>query len=263
MSANKFDCLSIDKDEDVLCVHFPKAKKYVYGKVEGRHAFGRVDVVGPFYVSDEEQSEFTRLMHPLEVLDYILIEDPALENEASEQFKADLDNSVANMALALAYQAYHMRDTDKPLLDIISNHEDSYLRSEQAVIEGHPLHPGAKLRKGLSAQENIYYSSEYGQEINLKCVLIHKSIANTQALANNYNEEIKSIFPKLHTQISNELNQSVNLSEYHLMIVHPWQYDYILKEQYQAELEQQLIFPLNISLPYYACLLYTSPSPRD
>lgn len=94
-----------------------------------------------------------RVTHPLEVLDYILIEDPTLDNEASEQFKADLDNSVANMALALAYQAYHMRDTDKPLLDIISNHEDSYLRSEQAVIEGHPLHPGAKLRKGLSAQE--------------------------------------------------------------------------------------------------------------
>lgn len=26
--------------------------------------------------------------------------------------------------------------------------DDSYLRSEQSVIEGHPLHPGAKLRKG-------------------------------------------------------------------------------------------------------------------
>lgn len=59
VSADKLNRLPIDKDEDVLCVHFPKAKKYVYGKVEGRHAFGRVDVVGPFYVSDEEQSEFT------------------------------------------------------------------------------------------------------------------------------------------------------------------------------------------------------------
>lgn len=261
-SADKFDRLPIDKDEDVLCVHFPKAKKYVYGKVEGRHAFGRVDVVGPFYVSDEDQSEFTRVTHPLEVLDYILIEDPTLDNEASEQFKDDLDNSVANMALALAYQAYHMRDTDKPLLDIISNHEDSYLRSEQAVIEGHPLHPGAKLRKGLSAQENIYYSSEYGNEIKLKCVLIHESIANTQALANNYNKEIKTIFPELYAQISNELDQAKDLSQYHLMIVHPWQYDYILKEQYQAELEQQLIIPLNISLPYYAGLSFRTLMPK-
>ncbi|GGG90555.1 sialic acid synthase [Staphylococcus pragensis] len=262
MSVSKLDRLPIDKDEDVLCIHFPKAKKYIYGKVEGRHAFGRVDVVGPFFESKEEQSEFTRVMHPLEVLDNILIEDPTLNNEASDQFKDDLDNSVANMALALAYQAYHMRDMNKPLLDIISTHEDSYLRSEQAVIEGHPLHPGAKLRKGLSAQENIYYSSEYGKEIHLKCVLIHESIANTQALSNSYNNEIESILPELYAQISKELDESINLSQYHLMIVHPWQYDYILKVQYQSELEQQLIIPLNMSLPYYAGLSFRTLMPK-
>ena len=33
----------------------------------------------------------------------------------------------------------------------------------------HPLHPGAKLRKGLNANENIKYSSEYNKEIHLKC----------------------------------------------------------------------------------------------
>ncbi|WP_413470817.1 IucA/IucC family protein [Staphylococcus sp. Marseille-Q1834] len=262
VSASKFARLSIDKAEDVLCIHFPKAKKYIYGKVEGRHAFGRVDVVGPFFESKEEQSEFTRVMHPLEVLDNILIEDPTLNNEASDQFKDDLDNSVANMALALAYQAYHMRDMNKPLLDIISTHEDSYLRSEQAVIEGHPLHPGAKLRKGLSAQENIYYSSEYGKEIHLKCVLIHESIANTQALSNSYNNEIESILPELYAQISKELDESINLSQYHLMIVHPWQYDYILKVQYQSELKQQLIIPLNMRLPYYAGLSFRTLMPK-
>lgn len=262
MSASKLGRLPIDKDEGVLCIHFPKAKKYIYGKVEGRHAFGRVDVVGPFFESKEEQSEFTRVMHPLEVLDNILIEDPTLNNEASDQFKDDLDNSVANMALALAYQAYHMRDMNKPLLDIISTHEDSYLRSEQAVIEGHPLHPGAKLRKGLSAQENIYYSSEYGKEIHLKCVLIHESIANTQALSNSYNNEIESILPELYAQISKELDESITLSQYHLMIVHPWQYDYILKVQYQSELEQQLIIPLNMSLPYYAGLSFRTLMPK-
>ena len=41
----------------------------------------------------------------------------------------------------------------------------------------------AKLRKGLNANENIKYSSEYNKEIHLKCVLIHQSIARTQSLS--------------------------------------------------------------------------------
>ena len=124
-----------------------------------------------------------RILHPNEVLADILKENPELDNEASSQFKDDMENSVANMALALSYQAYEMQHSKEPLLEIIINEQDSYLRSEQAVIEGHPLHPGAKLRKGLNANENIKYSSEYNKEIHLKCVLIHQSIARTQSLS--------------------------------------------------------------------------------
>lgn len=46
-----------------------------------------------------------------------------------------MENSVANMALALSYQAYEMQHSKEPLLEIIINEQDSYLRSEQAVIE--------------------------------------------------------------------------------------------------------------------------------
>ena len=80
------------------------------------------------------------------------------------------------MILALSYQAKHMHSNYEPLWELIAKSDDSYLRSEQSVIEGHPLHPGAKLRKGMSAKENIHYSSEYGQEIQLKCVFIHLSL---------------------------------------------------------------------------------------
>ena len=75
-----------------------------------------------------------------------------------------------------------MTHSKEPLLEIIINEQDSYLRSEQAVIEGHPLHPGAKLRKGLNANENIKYSSEYKRN-PFKSVLIHQSIARTQSLS--------------------------------------------------------------------------------
>ncbi|MGT0197816.1 hypothetical protein ACVNPZ_06310 [Staphylococcus aureus] len=46
------------------------------------------------------------------------------------------------MTFAISYQALSMQHDSAPLFNIIENSEDSYLRSEQAVIEGHPLHPG-------------------------------------------------------------------------------------------------------------------------
>ncbi len=38
-------------------------------------------------------------MHPNEILNAILIEAPNLDNEASNQFKDDMNNSVANILL--------------------------------------------------------------------------------------------------------------------------------------------------------------------
>ncbi len=75
-----------------------------------------------------------------------------------------------------------MSQNNEPLLELIINAKDSYLRSEQAVVEGHPLHPGAKLRKGMSPEMTIDYSSEFGNTIPMKFILIHH-IAKVQSLA--------------------------------------------------------------------------------
>ncbi|WP_460990057.1 IucA/IucC family protein, partial [Staphylococcus aureus] len=95
------------------------------------------------------------------------------KNAASDQFQQDLINSATNMTFAISYQAMSMQHDSAPLFNIIENSEDSYSRSEQAVIEGHPLNPGAKLRKGLNALQTFLYSSEFNQPIKLKIGLIH------------------------------------------------------------------------------------------
>ena len=98
---------------------FSESDKYLFAKVSGTHAFGRVDVEGPFYYCDSDGRQCVRILHPNEVLADILKENPELDNEASSQFKDDMENSVANMALALAYQAYEMQHSNEPLLEII------------------------------------------------------------------------------------------------------------------------------------------------
>ncbi|UDI77764.1 sialic acid synthase [Staphylococcus taiwanensis] len=258
---NEINHSPFKNNKNILRIHFPESKTYLYAQIEGTHTFGRIDVIGPFYIS-EDCITFKRLIHPNEVLNYILSEKPELDNSASKQFKDDMDNSVANMALALTYQAFDMRDATQPLWELIRTAKDSYLRSEQAVIEGHPLHPGAKLRKGLNPKETIQYSSEYGNDIHLKCVLIHHSIANTQSLMANYNSEIQKHFPELYSEISQEISDIDNLEDYHVMVIHPWQFDHILLQDYADELESHLIIPLPIVIPYYAGLSFRTLMPK-
>ena len=78
-----------------------------------------VDVEGPFYYQSINDSSFYRVEHPNDILEWVLIEAPELDNEASDQFKDDLTNSAANMIFAISYQAYSMKGESQPLFDII------------------------------------------------------------------------------------------------------------------------------------------------
>ena len=52
-------------------------------------------------------------------------------------------------------------------------------------------------------------------------MLIHQSIARIQSLSFTYDAELEAQFPELYSQIKTECDNLSNLSEYHLMIVHP------------------------------------------
>ena len=103
---------------------------------------------GPFYILKHHNHEYERIQHPNDILDLILAEEPKLDNAASEQFREDLNNSAANMILALSYQAKHMHSNYESLWELIAKSDDSYLRSEQSVIEGHPFIQAQSFVKG-------------------------------------------------------------------------------------------------------------------
>ena len=50
---------------------FPKAINIYSQKVSSTHAFGRVDVEGPFYYCDSDGRQCVRILHPNEVLGYL------------------------------------------------------------------------------------------------------------------------------------------------------------------------------------------------
>lgn len=246
----------------ILEIQFPQAKQTLYAPITGEHAFDRIDVEGPFYIKDDITNTITRVHHPNEILECILIEAPDLKNAASDQFQQDLINSATNMTFAISYQALSMQHDSTPLFNIIDNSEDSYLRSEQAVIEGHPLHPGAKLRKGLNALQTFLYSSEFNQPIKLKIVLIHSKLSRTMSLSKDYDTTVHQLFPDLIKQLENEFTPKFNFNDYHIMIVHPWQLDDVLHSDYQPEVDNELIIEAKHTLDYYAGLSFRTLVPK-
>ena len=61
-----------------LCACIFESDKYLFAKVSSTHAFGRVDVEGPFYYCDSDGRQCVRILHPNEVLADILKENQSL-----------------------------------------------------------------------------------------------------------------------------------------------------------------------------------------
>ncbi|UWF57446.1 sialic acid synthase [Staphylococcus hyicus] len=248
------------KDNDVLFIHFPTQNITICAEVTGRHAFNRIDVQGPFYWCHDHT--YHRVFHPNELLDIILKVDTSLVGEHSQQFEDDLENSATHMALALSYHAFKFKDDKDSLLSFIQKQPDAYLASEQSVIEGHPIHPGAKLRKGMTPKETIAYTSEYGNAISLQFVLIHESLIKTQSIVSTYKEAVFQMFNGLKDAIDEQVASSINTNEYEVMIIHPWQYQQVLMKDYAHELTSNHIIPIAYEVPYYAGLSFRTLMPK-
>lgn len=259
ISNQDLNIVHLPANSKLLSIAFPKLNKTLYATITGEHAFDRLDVQGPFYI--EHNGSYNRVQHPNEILNIILTISPELDNEASTQFYEDLNNSVTNMAIALSYQAYTLENNKKSLYDLIINSEDSYLSSEQFVIEGHPIHPGAKLRKGMTPETVINYSAEFGNAISLQFILIHKSIAKAQTYIEEENDLLFRMFEGLEAAVMNHVGRD-QINQYYVMVVHPWQYDHILLQEYKVELNTKKVIPIDYQQSYYAGLSFRTLMPK-
>ncbi|GAA2636794.1 IucA/IucC family siderophore biosynthesis protein [Dactylosporangium fulvum] len=93
----------------------------------------------------------TRYGHPTRLLDGFRL------GGHSARLARELDNSVANLALALAAAGPDGRPTG--LVDI-----------EQAVVDGHPLHPCCRTRIGMTTLDVLAYAPEHRPRVDLAVV---------------------------------------------------------------------------------------------
>jgi staphyloferrin A synthase len=82
----------------------------------------------------------------------------------------ELDNSVANLALARAAQP--APDGGPATLARAARHPDPLAYLEQSVVDGHPLHPCARTRMGLTEAEVRAYAPEHRPVVRLRRVAV-------------------------------------------------------------------------------------------
>ena len=80
----------------------------------------------------------------------------------------ELDDSVANLAVARAAQP--APDGGAPMLERVAAQPDPLAWLEQSVVDGHPLHPCARTRMGLTPDEVRAYAPEHRPIVRLRRV---------------------------------------------------------------------------------------------
>lgn len=78
-------------------------------------------------------------------------------------FAAELDNSVANLALARAAATGTAPTGD---------HADDLTAAEQSIVDGHPLHPCCRTRTGMTADDVLAYAPEHRPTVDLPVIAV-------------------------------------------------------------------------------------------
>ncbi len=153
-------------------------------------------------------------------------------SEGLERLASELRQSVANLALSRALRALRQQgfeeDNSVAWAAERSRQDPSFATSsffEQWIFEGHPLHPAAKLRKGLPASQALQWMPEAGP-------IVHLAIVGVQR---DHLRETGETVSKLLLQDYPELAPWAE--EWGLLALHPHQVMKVLPKRYQKWLE--------------------------
>lgn len=205
-----------------------------------------------------EQNIQSRLCNALELFDAMQRLGYFAEGGASKlvRLRAELESALMQNQLSSQHQIRsEIWKIDQPA--------ELFIQLEQyAALRDRPYHPLAKLKEGFSNVEYRQFSPEFSQPIRLNWVAIKKEkLVFGQNVSQLEIQQPAKIFlnSEQYLQLHQELTEH-DLSEDYLAIpMHAWQFEHVLTEQFQPELVEQVIIPLN----FQSTNMYASSSLRS
>lgn len=229
-----------------------------------QYTLQQIEIAGDIYYRTSSSEK--KIGHPIELLNLLNI------NLDQKSIVAEIDNSIDNYALALAGACIRKNNivTSKDTITYLINEkrEDSRFSplvfAEQWVIEGHTIHPCSKTRLGVSNDELMEYSPEWGGKPKVVPVAVRKDYVRLNSIdTKSMTDILLHEYPHIKEAAFKQLPTG-GLDLYELIPIHPWQLTHTLETYYKAEMDQDIIIPLvNAEIETFALLSFRSLSPAN
>jgi len=168
---------------------------------------------------------------------------PLLSNKLDHAFHAELKNSSYNNNLIRSYvktlKFQENQYQNSVLYAQEEKRKDPHFSScvffEQSVVSGHPTHPNSKTRLGFSEDDLMMYSPETRNTFGLKLCAVKKEYLHEFSLTEKMPSEMYSAFNL----------PDHKFETYGFILVHPWQFENVIKKDYLSYLEDRTIIDCN------------------
>ncbi|ABO46092.1 rhizoferrin biosynthesis protein FslA [Francisella tularensis] len=232
-------------------------------------SLNRIELPDQLTIQDCLTKRETSLENIEELINWAKDNNPQINHDDWQQFEYELDNSFENELSMNIYRGLRQKQLANTInsanylnlwqwltTTMSKNQQLAFLEQWGAV--GHIYHPSSKTKIGLSKFENILYSPEFENEVNIIFGAIHKNIAHIEIIDNridnyqnwmiiNYPEQYKIWYHKLD-------NRGLDSNNYLMIPIHPWQAEHILPAKHKCLIDCQQLIIIN------DCKYTTKPS---
>ncbi|MFT4922408.1 MAG: siderophore synthetase component [Haloarculaceae archaeon] len=246
-SACPFDA-SVDVptgDHDRIAVlALPASDRVLSVPVLGEAGYDRIHVGDPVTLAGP--TGLATVTHPVDLVGPLEREGAFVDAEQCEVVRAELAESVANLALALLAERVQAARAPESVLDATAEEvpaADRPAYMERLVTRGHPFHPAAKIRRGMSPAEGLAYAPEFASTIHLRFAAVRADVARRTAVnGRTLTDRLLGTFDGLDAAAAGAVPG--DRSEYALIPVHPWQYHHVLPERYASQVHDGRVVPI-------------------
>lgn len=245
----------------------------IEARIARRLTFARFDLAGQVVHVGPAGTETIEAPERLLALVRASLREPSDEARFT-RFVHELENSAANYALALAGAAERRRalsgEAARDSLSYAAARQEAdpafspLAFFEQWVVDGHPLHPGAKIKMGLTPGEVMAHSPEWGAAPDVRLVAVEKTSCRVTSARGRTPAELLAAEWPAHVQAAERAlaRRGLQPSAYELIPMHPWQHDRTLPAMYAEALASGEIVTLDIpAIPTRALMSFRSLAP--
>ncbi|WP_436347541.1 IucA/IucC family protein [Natronorubrum sp. FCH18a] len=259
-----------DACRQLALLPLPASESVLLSPIAARHGYDRFRLRGPVRRWSVEGAT-TTVDHPVDLVPLLEREGAFIDAEQADRIRAEVAESVANLALARLAASGHARAcdangstesslaTDSPLEAVATDSPleavatgisaaDAAAAFERIVTDGHPFHPSGKIRRGMNAADGLAYAPEFTDRIDLRFVAVDRAYAlETQAETaggDRLTERLFATFEGLEEALERAIPAARESEAYAVIPVHPLQFHRTIPDRYADRIGDGRVAPI-------------------